>query len=184
MDNPKLREYFKFTEADLQANRNGAFSAVQKQRLYGRQGQAIRQKQIAVALALPLSLVMLGVMAYLIYRSAVLGLKTDPTYSFFLGLCGFPLLLAALYIFRLSFIRQKYLLKKAEGPVNLIKEQRTSSDGHHFTSYELHVGGKTFRADSALGDVLLQGAPYTVYYAEGEVSQFPEIVSAEQIAAR
>jgi hypothetical protein len=181
MDDQKLKDYFKFNEADLQANRSGAFSPAQKQRLSGRQGQAIRQKQIAVAIALPLALIMLGLMGYLIFRSSVLGLKTDPTYSFFLGLCGFPLLLAAIYIFRLSFLRQKYLLKKAEGPINIIKEQRRSSDGHHYTHYELHVGGKTFRAASELGDVMLQGDTYAVYYAEGEVSQFPEIVSAERM---
>ncbi len=184
MDDQKLKDYFKFTEADLAANRNGTFSQAQQQRLFGRQGQAIREKQIAVAIALPLSLAMLGLMGYLIYRSTVLGLKTDSTYPFFLGLCGFPMLLAALYIFRLSFIRQKYLLKKVQGPINIIKEQRTSSDGHPFTHYELHVGGKTFRADSAMGDVMLQGEPYAVYYAEGEVSQFPEIVSAERVTTK
>ena len=79
MDDQKLKDYFKFNEADLQANRNGAFSAAQKQRLYGRQGQAIRQKQIAVAIALPLSLAMLGLMAYLIFRSAVLGRSNTPS---------------------------------------------------------------------------------------------------------
>jgi hypothetical protein len=126
---------------------------------------------------------MLGLMGYLIYGSTVLGLKTDSTYPFFLGLCGFPMLLAAIYIFRLSFIRQKYLLKKVEGPVNILKEQRQGTDGHHFTHYELHVGGKTFRAASELGDVLMQGEPYAVYYAEGEVSQYPEIISAERVAA-
>src|SRR5689334_17780741 len=134
MDDGKLKDYFKFDESDLNSNRNGYFSQAQKAKLYGRQGGAIREKRIAVLIAFPLSLLMLALMAYLIYGNSTGNNQTDPTYIFFLGLCGIPLLVASIYIFRLSLIRQQYLLKKAEGPINIIKEQRLV-DGHHYSSY-------------------------------------------------
>jgi len=182
MTTDNLMTYFKFDEADLFANRNGDFSEAQKKKLYGRQGGAIREKRIAVAIGLPLSLLLLSWMAYLIYQSIFAGKRIDPTAPFFLGLCGFPMLLATLYIFRISFIHQKYLLKKAEGPINIIMAERHTSDNHYYKVYELHVGGMTFHAASELGNTMMQGDQYAVYYSMGEVNNFPEIQSVELIS--
>jgi hypothetical protein len=58
--------------------------------------------------------------------------------------------------------------KKAEGPVNILKADRTRNDssGHiaHYFAYELHIGGKAFDVTDGLADVILQGDEYAVYY--------------------
>ena len=125
---------------------------------------------------------MLGGMGYLIYQGMVSGAQTNSVGIFWLGLCGLPLLVACLYIFRLSLIQQKYLLKRAQGPINIVKES-TLLNGHPYTRYDLHVDGKTFHVTSELGDVLRQGDSYAFYYSEGSVSNLDEILSAELISA-
>lgn len=180
MEDQQLMEYFKFDAGDLQANRNGYFSEKQKKELYSRQTGAIREKRIAVMIAFPLSIILLSLMVFL-YVKEPQWTQENSGAVVWLGICGGPMLLASLYIFRLSFIRQEYLLKKVEGQVNIIKENRRVDD-HHYTVYELHIGGKTFRASSALGDVMMQGDTYAVYYSEGSVSGLDEIRSAELIS--
>ncbi len=175
MTDEKLMQYFKFSEADLEANRYGRFSKEQEKKLYGRQSGANKEKRIAVAIAFPLSLIMLGWMGYLISQN------TGGGNVIILGCFGSLFFVASIYIFRLSLIRQKYLLKKVEGPINIIKGQKIIND-HASIYYELHVGGKTFHASSALGDIMMQGDTYAIYYSEGSFSNLAEIQSAELIS--
>jgi len=182
MEDQKLKAYFKFDEVDLTANRNGAFSDSQRRKLASRQSGAIRQKKIVSRIGIPLSLLLLGGMGYLIYQGTVSGTQTNSVAIFWMGLCGLPMLVASLYIFRLSLIQQKYLLKRAEGPINIVKES-TFVNGHTYTRYDLHVDGKKFQVTSELGDVLRQGDTYAIYYSEGSVSGHDEILSAERIAS-
>ncbi len=183
MQDQKLMDYFKFDESDLQANRNGRFSAKQKNRLFGRHVSAVREKRIASGIGIPVSVIMLGWMVYLIYKDATSGADTDVASIFWLGLCGLPLLVATLYILRISFIGPKYLLKKAEEPINIIRESKLV-DNTTYVNYELHVGEATFNLhdDSTAGNVLTQGDTYAVYYSQGVENNLREILSAELIS--
>lgn len=183
MDEQKLREHFKFDESDLQANRHGVFSTKQKNRLFGRHNSAVRQKRIAAAILIPLSSLMLIWMIYLIYK-ALPGQSSSGTGAIIpLGIFGGLLLLAGVYILRISFIGPTYLVKKAEGAVNIIKNSTLIKD-ITYVNYELHVAGETFNLhqDSTVGDVLMQGDTYAVYYSQGVENNLREILSAELIS--
>jgi len=75
-------------------------------------------------------------------------------------------------------------VKKAEGPINIIKADRTSTSMgksgsiEHYFAYELHIGGKEFDVDENLADVIMQGDEYTVYYDDFN----SKILSAEFVS--
>jgi hypothetical protein len=183
MQDQKLMDHFKFDEGDLQANRGGQFSAKQKDRLFGRHNSAVRQKRIASAILIPLSILMLVWMVYLIYKDIASGSGSDIGGIILLGFFGALLLLAGTYILRISFIGPTYVLKKAVGLINIIKESQLTDNGTAIR-YELHVGGEMFNLhlDSMVRDVMTQGSTYAVYYSQGAENNLREILSAELIS--
>jgi hypothetical protein len=184
MADDQLMQYFKFNETDLVANRNGFLSEAQAKKLNSRQTGAIQEKRLAVMIAFPLGLLLLGWMGFLIFKdlrpNGVFG-TNDVVTILLQGSCGALLLLASAYIFKLSRIRQKYLLKKVEGPINIIKGSHIL-DGHSYVDYELHIGGEKFKVVSDLGDRMMQGDTYAVYCSVGSVSALREILSVELIS--
>jgi hypothetical protein len=184
MADDQLMQYFKFNESDLYANRNGYLSEAQTKKLNSRQTGAIQEKRLAVMIAFPLGLVLLGWMGFSIFKDLRPGgvFGTNDVVSILLqGSCGGLLLLASAYIFKISRIKQKYLLKKVEGPINIIKGSHVL-DGHSYIDYELHVGGEKFKVVSDLGDRMIQGDTYAIYYSVGSVSNLREILSVEFIS--
>ncbi len=175
-----LQEHFQFNETDLQANRNGTFSAKQKDRLFGRHLSAVRQKRIAAAITLPVSILMLAWMGYLTYQSITSQNSSAIGAIIPLGFFGALLLLAGSYILRISFIGPTYLVKKVAGPINIIKNSKVINN-ITYTNYELHVGGETLNLhlDSQIGDILKQGDTYAIYYSQGVENGLREILSAE-----
>jgi len=180
MDNQKLKEYFHFDDADLQANCNGQFSAKQKDRLFGRHNSAVRQKHIASAILIPLSILMLVWMAYLIYKDIASLNGSDIGPIILLGLFGGLFLLAGSYIFRISFIGPTYLLKKAQGSINIVRQSQLTDNGTS-VRYELHVAGEIFNLhlDSTASDIMLPGDNYAIYYSQGVENNLREILSVE-----
>ena len=183
MTDEQLKDHFHFDEADLQANRNEQFSAKQRSRLFGRHDSAVRQKRIASAILIPLSVLMLAWMVYLIYKDLVSRSGSDIGAIIFLGLFGGLFLLAGSYIFRISFLGPTYLLKKAEGPINIVRQSHLTDSGRA-VRYELHVAGEVFNLylDSTTSDVLSLGDSYAIYYSQGAENNLREILSAEWIA--
>ena len=55
-------------------------------------------------------------------------------------------------------------LKKAEGPVEIVREEFNVGHGHFNTGVYLHISGKQFNVDEGLADVISQGDVYAVYY--------------------
>jgi hypothetical protein len=55
-------------------------------------------------------------------------------------------------------------LKKAEGPVNIVRQEFNGEHGFSTTGIYLHVGGKQFNVDEGLEDVMMQGDVYAIYY--------------------
>ena len=183
MDNQKLKEYFHFDDSDLLSNRNGQFSAKQNDRLFGRHNSAVRQKHIASAILIPLSILMLIWMVYLIYKDIVSANVLDIGAIIPLGLFGGLFLLAGSYIFRISFIGPTYLIKKIEGPINIVRQSQLTNN---VTSvrYELHVAGEIFNLhlDSTASDIMTQGDNYAIYYSQGVENNLREILSLELIS--
>jgi hypothetical protein len=193
MDDQKLKDYFKFDEDDLQANRNGDFSAKQKKELSSNDSNSIQRRRRAAGIFFILGIILfLMVIVFLIFKGV--GYFSQNGALFICpGLGGIAFLLASIYIFRSSFeIRQNYLIKKVEGPINIIKVERTitetgagknaASDIRRYSVYELHIGEKTFDVSPDLADIMMQGDTYAIYCSEGSVSNSDEILSLELIS--
>ena len=183
MENQKLKEYFRFDDADLQDNRSGHFSARQNDRLFGRHNSAVREKRIAAAILIPLSVFMLGWMAYLIYKAVVGASSADIGAILPLGIFGPLFLLAGSYILRISFIGPTYLLKSARGPVNIVRQSQLTDNGMS-VRYELHVGEEVFNLhlDATVGEFMRQGDDYAIYYSQGIENNLREILSVELVS--
>ncbi len=185
MDDQKLKEYFKFDEGDLQANRSGNFSEKQKKELSSGESSSIQRRRRAAAIFFILGIILcLMVIGFLIFKG-VGDFRQNGGLYICPGLGGGALLLISIYIFRSSSsVRQNYLLKKAEGPINIVKTERTKNDSvthsiERYVTYELHVGAMTFDVLPDLSNIMMQGDVYTVYYTEGNDNFSSRIWSAE-----
>ena len=126
---------------------------------------------------------MLVWMIYLIYKDIVSANGSNIGAIILLGLFGGLFLLAGSYIFRISFIGPTYLLRKTEGPINIVRQSQLTNN---ITSvrYELHVAGEIFNLhlDSAVSDIMMQGDNYAIYYSQGVENELREILSVEWIS--
>jgi hypothetical protein len=181
MDNQKLKDYFKFDEADLQANRSGQFTAKQTaflqdnnkyDKLFGMIGGIIMLPIGAGRIYFPMT----GFLQSQDTQSRLLAVLLGVTC---LGVCGG----FGLRAFRRAFAKFQVNVLRAEGPVNIVKEERrsTRADGSasYQTVYEMHVGAGTFQVNSNLAGIMMQGVVYALYYTQGSES---EILSAELIS--
>ena len=183
MQDQRLMDYFHFDDSELQDNRNGHFSARQNDRLFGRHNSAVREKRIASAILIPLSILLLGWMVYLIYKDVAGATGADIGAIILSGLFGGLLLLAGSYIFRISFLGHTYLLKKAQGPINIVKQSQLTDNGRS-VRYELHVGEVVFNLhlDATASNFMMQGDRYVIYYSQGVENDLREILSVEFMA--
>ena len=186
MSDPQLMSYFKFDEADLQANRNGQFTDKQKARLVKEDKRDRTGSIIGGGFLILIALIGLVI--------AIAAGIADPDWGFRIGFglgfgCIWPLVWGGIGYLILSraFAKFQVQLERAEGPVNIIKAERTSthtdSDGFSHTShyfvYELHIGGKSFDVTGDLANIIMQGDAYALYFTEGSEN---DILSAELIS--
>jgi len=186
MDNDRqLRKYFDFDEKDLFANRNGTLTSRQQTRL-------VEAEKLWNKISLVGGLIVLIIA---ILPSILIGFEVAPCLP---DLCSeWPL---ALRLFMASMVliwmpiwgyygvrvirnalstHKLPSLKKAEGPINIIKVESYNNTTHTQTEdYELHIGGKEFDCDSELADIMIQGDIYAIYY----IKDTKEIMSAEMLA--
>ena len=188
MEDQKLKDYFKFDEEDLQANRNLDFSEKQKKDLSSSDISTIQRRRRAAAIFFSLGILLwLVVIGFLIFKG-VGYLEQNVVDLICLGPGGLVFLLASIYIFRSSFsIQQNYLLKKVEGPINIVRTERTKADSvthntERYVTYELHIGAITFDVASDLANIMIQGDGYAIYYTEGNDNFSGRIWSAELIS--
>jgi len=185
MEDPKLKDYFKFDEEDLQANRNGNFSEKQKKEISSRNSSSIQQRRSAAAIFFSLGILLwLVVIVFLVFKG-IGYLAQNAVLIICPGPGGLALLLASIYIFRSSFsIRQNDLLKKVEGPINIVKTERTKADSvthgtERYVTHELHIGAILFDVSPDLANIMMQGDGYAIYYTEGNDNFGSRIWSAE-----
>lgn len=184
MTEQALMSYFKFTDADLQANRRGHFSDAQKQSLV-QEDRSDRKWEVFGGGCL----IMIG----LIGLAAAIGVViifTDPGARIGLGIMFgviWPLIWGVIGVRTLlqAFARSRPIrLQKVQGPVGFAKVERTSvttSDGfvHHHERIveELHVGGKSFDVGEDLTNIMKPGDTYAVYYTEEADIYSVELIS-------
>lgn len=170
MSDSTLMRYFKFDEADLDANRNGRLSPKQAARLKGERGSFKSKARIIGGV---IGLASLAGLAAL-YLSGVLndsGILLYITPLFFL----FPLGVAGFLLFG-RFANRDYSVKQVEGPIQLAMNRTYNKDGTTNQHYALRVGGQSFVAEPDLSKVMTDGERYRVYYAD----DWSEILSAER----
>jgi Short C-terminal domain len=176
MQDQKLMDYFKFTEEDLQANRNGVFSNAQKQNISANTpsvGARVRCSGFIFIVAFGL----LGGAAYLFIRS-----KADAAIPISMIVLGIIVLVVAIVLSRGLFAKGQYKLAKAQGKVNIIKAERAGMNHtSHYFAYELHIGGEEFDVGEDLADIMMQGDEYAIYYDMWN-NDFSGILSAELLS--
>jgi hypothetical protein len=181
MEDQKLKDYFKFDESDLQANRSGQFTAKQMAFL---KDDSKYDKLFGMIGGIIMLLIGVGGMVF-----ALTGfLQSHDTQSKLMAvLLGFTCLVICVLFglrgFRRASAKFDVKLQKAEGPVNIVKEEQrsTRADGSasYQTVYEMHVGAGTFQVNSNLASIMMQGDVYALYYTQGSEN---EILSAELIS--
>jgi hypothetical protein len=112
MQDPKLMEYFNFTEADLQANRTGNFSETQKKKISANQKESFHSDVWITGCTAPLALGLLGWMFYLIIKDVVGGDNSNLGLVINLGIWGFITLVVAVLAFRAMFVRHQFRLAR------------------------------------------------------------------------
>jgi hypothetical protein len=189
MNDPQLMQLLKFDEAELQANRLGRISEKQRARLA--QEESSRKSCSSVMGIFLLIIALVGVGAAVAYGYAMYRFSIAGVIGFGAGFgCIWPLVWGGLGIssLRRSFVKLVIQVKKAEGPVNIVKAVRESynSSSHttsHYTVYELHVGGRSFDVSAELPNLMMQGDVYAVYFADNNQQEAPEILSVDLLSS-
>ena len=179
MQDQKLKDYFKFDEADLDANRKGSFSDAQKKKISADQSNSFHSDVWIAGCASPLAIGLLGWMVYLIIQGHINSSNGGVVVN--LGIWGFIVLIVALLAIRAMFVRHQFRLAKVQGPINIVREVVHGEHGHTSVYHELHIGGKEFEVDEGLADVMLQGDEYIIYY-DMDNNDIGNILSAELIS--
>lgn len=171
MQDQKLMDYFKFDEADLQSNRSGYLSEKQKNAILKRRkdfkNNGIKYSWILIVIALGIVIVDWAISAIRNAPHLDTGALVTAGVIFLLGILNLWLTLKSESA---STDISKDTVKKAEGPVNIIKAERTRSGStnnsplEHYFAYELHIGDKEFDVDESLTNVMMQNDVYAVYY--------------------
>jgi hypothetical protein len=174
MQDQKLKDYFKFDDADLQANRDSQLSEKQK-------NEILKRRKDWKKSGINYSLAMIAIGLGIVLIDAVISYMRDPQLHLDTGAlitAGMLVLLGFLLLyFTLTSESGKTdiledVVKKAKGPVNIIKAEGTRTSGgkqatstlEHYFAYELHIGGKEFDVDESLTNLIMQKDEYAVYY--------------------
>jgi hypothetical protein len=155
MDELRLREYFKFDQGDLLANRSGKFSEKQLESLKEWRRSMIYSNLVVVAVFLSL----MAWMGAAIYGNWGNVQKVGPIAPWFIVL--FLLVVRQLWV---AFRKVEPKVEKAEGPVSVVKVERQDKERRTSWHYELRVGMKNFRVQPAVEELFEQGDVYAVYY--------------------
>jgi hypothetical protein len=175
----QLMDYFHFDQSDLYANQNGRFSDQQRVRLT-QKDQAGRKWSLGLGVFL--LLVGLGGLVM-----AIVAGIANPDWGFRIGFgLGFGCIWPAVWggigyaLVRSSFGKHEFRLATVRGRANIVRSEKTDSDGDRIVVHELHIGGKQFNVRGNLADVIMQGEEYILYYVDGT----SDIISAEAVSPR
>jgi hypothetical protein len=173
MDNQALKDCFKFEEADLNANRNGKLSEKQQKEL-AKEDKSSNNFTIGCGIVLlVIGLVLLFIFIPLAF-SAWKNENITGSLAYLIPMAIGVLACGGFGVYTLFCMffwkgEVKYLLKKVEGPVNLVGVQRQRSTGNSdtYTTYiqhEMHIGQETFDVEEKAAGLMMQGDIYAVYY--------------------
>lgn len=178
MEDQKLKEYFKFDETDLSTNRSGSLTEKQKVRLTAElKSERTKKTLLAYFLFFLAAIGVIGAVVIWFIPESSLGMRIG------FGI-GFGLVWPAVYIFMgLIFLPPPSYtdleLASATGQINIVKVESRNTSAHTTSSrYDLYIGNRRFVVDHRIGNILVQGDEYVVYYLKNS----SRIVSAEFIS--
>jgi len=201
MDDQALKDFFNFDDADLSLNRLGQITEKQKARLI--QGDKTKRTLgtaagilfgvialIGLCGGVAMTLIPLGIglsAGQNLQERLAMGVGLGSAFGLIGGLsfgCIWPLIWGGLgfLFYKITHSKFQVQLQRVEGPINIVREVRSSYSNHHTHSYHvnvLHVGGKSFDVSGDLANILMQGEPVAFYYTEGSERK---ILSAESIS--
>jgi hypothetical protein len=194
MDDQALREYFKFDEADLAANRNGALTEKQKQKLIQDNKSS---KTWGVGCGIGALVLFLGIASIFPIVFIPMGLHSmqegdmGGAIGSFIAAGVWALVWGGIGIGAAVFglksgteDRSKVVLKKVAGPINLVGVEKRSGGEHPHTyiDHELHIGQEEFDVDEDVAGFMMQGDPYAFYFIENLDGTGKNVMSAERLA--
>lgn len=188
MEDQKLKDYFKFNEADLQANRNGQFSENQKVRMAkdSKSGRIGENLFAYIFLFIGLIGVVIAVataangMLHSDLGGAALPAEVAGIAAF--G-CIWPLVWGGIGVRALLTPREHdFKLAKVQGIANINSRRPYESNS---AVYTLQISSKAFEVDKSLAEVITPGSQYALYYYIqdnlGALLSTKNILSAESV---
>lgn len=187
MSNQRLMSLLQFNETELNANRQERLSNSQKERLQIKES-GVKAGSLFLGVIFMLSALVgvgLGVYSLMVDYGLVFRIIMLAAFG-----CFWTLLWGAAGVMTLSraFSKMEVKVKKAEGPVNIVKVVRReyNSSTETYSNYSVHemlIDGRTFEVRSTLPEVIQQGDVYAVFYADFNLKdKKKEILSAEWLA--
>ena len=181
MADQQLMSAFKFTEAELQTNRNGLLTEKQQSdlaedskynKIFGVIGGIFLFGLAVVGLIFGIA----GIFQSQDTQGKLTAVLLIVVWVGIFGALGTRTIIRAFSKFQVKLL-------KAEGPVNTIKVERTTARGNgsvsHYFVYEMHVGFGTFELTAEQAGIMMQGDVYALYYTQGSEN---EILSVEFIS--
>ena len=167
MDDQALKDYFEFDENDLAANRNGEFSARQKQKISS-EYKDISNDGLKLGLPTAALAVILLLVNIIFFRK--LGSDAFATVVFMLVSAGLGYLgLRSAYKTRkVDF--SKFMVRQVAGPVRIEPGQ--------YGNYFIHIGEEQFDVDDKVTGSMNQGDAY-IFYLD---SRDNEVLSVERLS--
>jgi hypothetical protein len=166
----ELGKYFHFDEWDLAANRNGALSPKQNERL-SQDEKSIRRKFRIAGLVFAACAVLPTLILWLIDR-----LQSVGWYSLIWIIPGTVL---GVILMRAGRRLVTFTLKTAQGPIKITQ----GGQDHDPDCYVLHVGGTQFGIGPQLAKLLEEGGSYAVYYYWGTDTVESDLMDSYIMAA-
>ena len=169
-NNEMLREYFDFTESELEENRQGCVTE--------EQGLIIKERtQKYNNLAVAVTLIMLF-LAFVIILNSTSDVKDVSV----MEAMTMPLIIAGgvvIFLIIRTASKNDFSVQKVEGKVNFVwVEERTrgswKTGDTPVSRFKMRVGGKSFDVREELMDIIDQGDRYRFFYTSGG-----DILSAE-----
>ncbi|HVN16361.1 MAG TPA: hypothetical protein VMT73_11520 [Anaerolineales bacterium] len=183
MDDQKLMDYFKFDEADLQANRFGKLSEKQTKNFTKTQ---TNDRKFYFRFGWVLTVMALGtVVLFLLITGFNFSLSAAHLVQAVLfGVFFLLFLWGAITAFSTGFKNTVDVsndkVKEVEGPINIVKTESSGAHNRTIVMHELHIKGKEFYVDEDAANIVMQGDTYIIYhYEDGPIDK---ILSLELVS--
>ena len=170
----QMMYYFKFDQADLQANQRMQFTEKQKTRIIS-DDRSDRTWSWVGGVGLLL-------IAAIGFFGAVFAGIADNDWGFRIGFglgfgCIWPLIWGGIgyMVLANSFEKHEFTLARVQGLANIVRTVSHISDHTTSIEHELHIGGQQFDVEGDIANILMQGQEYIIYY----IADSSKILSVE-----